>query len=94
MVLIPSGLAFADLRLAMERNGDVTYDIDVVHRILSGSGLPSHFGRREEWVFSLICGWYRAAVDAGEPIHLVPEALLLVVDAGIPLDVRLAQRVH
>ncbi|MCY1179238.1 hypothetical protein D9M71_312120 [compost metagenome] len=39
-ITIPEGLEFADLHLAMDADGSVSFDWDVIERICAASGLP------------------------------------------------------
>lgn len=66
-VAIPEGLSFADLRLAREADGSVSFDWSVIERICTASGLPVEILRDgpEDNVVGLILGWYEAHRQRG-----------------------------
>lgn len=66
-VAIPEGLDFADLRLAREPDGSVSFDWGVIERICAASGLPVEILRDgpEDNVAGLIIGWYKAHLQHG-----------------------------
>ena len=69
-VAIPDDLEFADLQLAREADGSVSFDWSVIERICAASGLSASLFRDapEDNVSGLIVGWYRAhKKDGGNP---------------------------
>lgn len=66
-VAIPEGMSFADLRLAREADGGVSFDWSVIERICAASGLPVELLRdgHEDNVAGLIIGWYKAHLQNG-----------------------------
>lgn len=64
---IPAGLAFADLKLARDADGMVSFDTAIISRIEAASGLPDGFfmGQDEDAVSSLIAQWYGVHIAAG-----------------------------
>jgi len=80
-IVIPAGLAFADLKLTRENNGDVSFDTSVVRRIAEASGLDAEFflSTDEDNAAGLIVAWYqdhRATGGAPDPTaeDLIAEA--------------------
>lgn len=66
---IPPGLRFADLRLAFEPDGDLSFDADVIRSICGASGIDhARFAADEDALCALIAAWYRAhRAQGGEP---------------------------
>lgn len=66
-IVIPPGLAFADLKLARDADGMVSFDTAVIARIEAASGLPDgHFMAQAEGALAdLVTQWYRAHLAAG-----------------------------
>jgi len=66
-VAIPEGLDFADLHLAREADGGVSFDWSVIERICAASSLPVELLRDgpEDNVVGLILGWYEAHRQRG-----------------------------
>lgn len=67
-IILPEGLAFADLQLARDpATGDVSFSTPIVERIERASGLPAGFfmGQDEGALASLITTWYAAHLQAG-----------------------------
>lgn len=77
-IAIPPGLSFADLKMARDADGMVSFDMSVIARIEAFSGLPEgHFlGRPEDELADLINQWYRAHLAAGGAPDLVQEDLI------------------
>lgn len=77
-ISIPTGLTFADLKLARSADGMVSFDTSVIARIEAFSGLPEgHFlGRPEDELSDLITQWYRAHLAAGGAPDPVQEDLI------------------
>ena len=72
-ILIPADLAFADLRLARNPDGAVSFDSAIVERVALASGLPADYFmvRPEDAVAELIVNWYakhRAAGGEADPV--------------------------
>jgi len=65
--VIPSGLQFADLNLARESDGSVSFDQTVIDRICAASGIAPELltNGPEDNAASLIVGWYSAHLAAG-----------------------------
>ncbi|MBP7657197.1 MAG: hypothetical protein KA742_11720 [Pseudoxanthomonas sp.] len=59
-IAIPDDIEFADLRMAREPDGSVSFDWSVIERICNTSGLPVELLRDapEENVVGLIQSWY------------------------------------
>lgn len=76
-IIIPDDLTFADLHLAREPDGDVSFDWEVIERICAASHLPieSFRGSSEENVVSLLLGWYQAHRQQGGEADPVAEDL-------------------
>lgn len=76
-IRVPEGTTFADLRLAVEPTGTVSFDRRVVERIAQASGLgPTWFlDGPDEVLALLIFGWYRAHLRAGGDPDPVVEGL-------------------
>ena len=64
---IPAELAIADLKLAREADGSVSFDVGVIARIEAASGLPEgHFmGQPEDALAALLSAWYRSHLRSG-----------------------------
>lgn len=77
-IAIPPGLSFADLKLARDADGMVSFDTSVIARIEAFSGLPEgHFlGRPEDELSDLITQWYMAHLAAGGAPDPVQEDLI------------------
>lgn len=82
-VVIPDGIYFADLHLARDADGSVSFDLAVIARICEASGLPIEIFRDapEENIAGLIVHWYQAHRQDGGEIDLVAEDLLAEVMA-------------
>jgi hypothetical protein len=69
-ICIPAELSFADLKLARDADGAVSFDTAVINRIEAASGLPDDFfmGQDEDAVSALIVQWYKSnRATGGEP---------------------------
>lgn len=77
-VAIPDDLEFAELQLARDPDGGVSFDWGVIERICEASGLPVELLRDapEDNVAGLIMGWYRAHRNAGGALDPVAEDLI------------------
>lgn len=77
-VTIPVGLDFAELRLARDQDGAVSFDWHAVERICQASGLPVELFREapEDNVCGLIVGWYQAHRQQGGDPDPVAEDLV------------------
>ena len=66
-ITIPSELSFADLNLARDSDGAVSFDTSVIERIERASGLPlgSFMAQPEDAVAGLIVHWYTLHRQAG-----------------------------
>ena len=64
---IPADLAIADLKLAREADGSVSFDMGVIARIEAASGLPQgHFmSQPTNALASLLTAWYRSHLRSG-----------------------------
>ena len=82
-VAIPEGLDFADLRLARDTDGAVSFDWAVIERICQASGMPVELLREgpEDNVAGLLIGWYCAHRERGGNTDPVAEDLLAEVQA-------------
>lgn len=76
-VTIPDELEFADLRLARDADGSVSFDWSVIERICAASGLPVELLRDgpEDNVVGLILSWYEVHRQHGGSPDLVVEGL-------------------
>lgn len=82
-VAIPDDVDFADLKLARDDNGDLSFDWTPIERICAASGMPVELFRDgpEDNVGGLIMAWYRAHRDSGGPLDPVAEDLIAEVAA-------------
>lgn len=82
-IAIPPGLSFADLKMARDADGMVSFDTSVIARLEAFSGLPEgHFlSRPEDELADLINQWYRAHLAAGGVPDPVQEDLIGEVHA-------------
>ena len=82
-VAIPEGLDFADLHLARDADGAVSFDWSVIERICQASGMPVELLREgpEDNVAGLLIGWYCAHLERGGAADPVAEDLLAEVRA-------------
>ena len=82
-VAIPEGLDFADLRLARDADGAVSFDWSVIERICQASNLPVELLRDgpEDNVAGLITHWYMAHRQRGGAVDPVAEDLIAEVRA-------------
>ena len=78
-----SDISFADLKLAREADGSVSFDTTIIERIEAESGLPAGFfmGQHEDALASLITSWYSAHRAAGGDADPVAEDLIAEVQA-------------
>lgn len=77
-ITIPDGVRFADLRLARDPDGHVSFDWRPVEIICAASGLDVEIFRAgpEDNVASLLVAWYAAARAEGEPPDPVQDDLI------------------
>lgn len=82
-ICIPEGVRYADLKLAREADGDLSFDWAPIERICDASGLDIEFFKSgpEDHVCQLITHWYNAHVAAGgerDPVSddLITEMLI------------------
>lgn len=77
-ISIPADLTFADLKLARDSDGMVSFDTSVISRIEAASGLPDGFfmGQHEGAVAELLTHWYRLHIDGGGAPDAVQEDLI------------------
>ena len=82
-VAIPEGLDFADLRLARDADGAVSFDWGVIERICRANNLPVELLLEgpEDNVAGMLIGWYSAHRSAGGAPDAVVEELLAEVQA-------------
>jgi len=82
-VAIPERLDFADLRLAREPDGSVSFEWGVIERICAASGIPVELLRDgpEDNVAGLLIGWYCAHRERGGNADPVADDLLAEVQA-------------
>lgn len=82
-VAIPDGVDFADLRLARDPDGSVSFDWGIIERICAASGLPVEMLRDgpEDNIAALLIGWYQAHRQRGGAPDPVAEDLLAEVRA-------------
>ena len=75
---IPEGLSFADLSLARDSDGGVSFDPAVIAEAERASGLPAGFfeGQPEGALARLIVTWYGAHLAAGGERDPVAEDLI------------------
>jgi len=75
---IPDGVGFADLKLARDATGDVSFDWSPIERICAASGLPIEVFRdsSEDNIAGLIVSWYQAHRADGGPPDAVAEDLI------------------
>lgn len=79
---IPDTLAFADLRLRRESDGDLSFDTAPLETIAQASGEHVvQMLQHEDGIATVITGWYRAARARGEPADPVAEGLAAEVAA-------------
>lgn len=64
---IPDSISFEALRLKRENNGDISFDIGVLERIMDANNIPhdSFFSQGEDAVMGFILHWYRAHCQHG-----------------------------
>lgn len=77
-VAIPDDVEFADLKLARDADGAVSFDWTPIEHICAASGMPIELLRDgpEDNVGGLIMAWYRAHRDSGGPLDSVAEDLI------------------
>ena len=78
-----SDISFADLKLAREADGSVSFDTTIIERIEAESGLPAGFfmGQHEDALASLITSWCSAHRAAGGDADPVAEDLIAEAQA-------------
>lgn len=77
-IIIPAGLQFADLKLARDSDGSVSFDWEVVERVCRASGLDadSMLEADESALAQLLVGWYQQHRLLGGAPDPVAEDLL------------------
>lgn len=82
-ISIPDDLDFADLHLARDADGMVSFDWATIERICAASGVPVAVFRDapEDNVAGLIINWYVAHRENGGALDPVAEDLLVEVRA-------------
>ena len=77
-VAIPDDIDFADLHLARDPDGSVSFNWAVIERICQASGLPVELLRDgpEDNVATLITHWYMAHKKHGGALDLVADDLI------------------
>lgn len=81
---VPAELSFAGLQLALEPDGQLSFDPDALEQIALANGLPrEHFMRSQALAAELIVRWYGLHRQAGGPPDPVAEQLIR--DAGSEL---------
>lgn len=89
-VCIPPDLRFADLRLAFEQDGDLSFDADVIRRICGASGIDhERFAADEDALCALVAAWYRAHRARGGDPDPVAES----ISAEVMAEERAGQRI-
>jgi len=81
-VAVPTDLRFADLKLARDPDGGVSFDTDPLQQIADASG--EHIAAllsTEDGIAALIVAWYHVARSRGEPADPVAEDLAAEVAA-------------
>ena len=82
-IRIPDGVRFADLQLARDADGAVSFDWTPIELICAASGIdPSLFrDSAEDNLAALLTAWYTIAREKGEPPDPVEEDLIAEVAA-------------
>lgn len=81
-IKIPDTLAFADLRLRRETDGNLSFETAPLETIAQASGDPvAQLLQHEDGIATVITGWYRMARARGEPADPVAEDLAAEVAA-------------
>lgn len=77
-IIIPAGLHFADLKLARDADGAVSFDWDVVERVCRASGMDANslLEADESAMAQLLVGWYQQHRQKGGTSDPVAEDLL------------------
>ena len=80
-ITIPEHLHFADLKLARDSDGAVSFDVITLEAVCAASGIESDFfmGLHEDNVAGLIIGWYEAHIANGGAPDATAEDLILEV---------------
>lgn len=74
---VPASVSFADLRLALEPNGQISYNPMVITSIAQASGLPGlFFMQSDAMATEVIFRWYSAHRLAGGAPDPVAEQLI------------------
>ncbi|MFT0547007.1 hypothetical protein ACMHYO_11795 [Allopusillimonas ginsengisoli] len=82
-ILVPDDVDFADLRLARDADGDVSFDWTPIERICEASGLSVDVLKDgpEDNVAELITGWYNEHIRHGGTPDATAEDLLTEIRA-------------
>ena len=77
-IIIPEGVTFADLKLARDPDGALSFDWAPIEAICRASGLPVELYSEgpEDNVAGLLIGWYCAHLERGGAADPVAEDLL------------------
>lgn len=80
---IPDGIRFADLKLARDPDGAVSFEWSVVERVCRENGLPIEIMQDipQDNVSGLLAAWYRAERADGGPADKTMDDLLEEVSA-------------
>ncbi|WP_276966802.1 hypothetical protein [Metallibacterium scheffleri] len=81
-VKIPEGVAFADLRVARDADGHVSFAVDPLQRVCEASGIDlDTVMASEDSAVAFIFGWYRAHLACGGAPDPTVEDLRAEVEA-------------
>lgn len=88
-ITIPAGLDFADLKLARDPDGAVSFDWTPIERICAASGLDMSLFREsaEDSLAGLVAAWYREHLRRGGARDAVQDDLI----AEVEVEERLGQ---
>ena len=78
-ITIPENLHFADLKLARDNNGAVSFDVATIESVCAASGIKSDvfMVSHENNVAGLIISWYQAHIANGGDPDATAEDLIL-----------------
>lgn len=78
-ISIPNKVNFADLKLARDSEGTLSFDVATIEAICAASGIESEvfMETHEDNVAGLIIGWYQAHIaNGGEPDATAEDLML------------------
>jgi hypothetical protein len=77
-ISIPDTIEFSDLKLARDKDGMVSFDVETINKICNASGIDVAIFTQEseDNVSALIVAWYKSHITNGDHPDIVAEDLI------------------